>query len=151
VSLPAVNNAGRGGAPAPLGLVALVVLLAGTSCGQAELADARRDASGALEQVQELEGRVAELESALRASDAQLDGLVSSKAEFDEELKRLGRRMGRGIERLRAAVKDARQQVSSAGENAVAAVARAAELARDLAVLENRYDYHLRHYHGGGG
>jgi chromosome segregation ATPase len=139
----------RGRASVAVCLIALGLLLNG--CGSAgELEDVSRTAAGAAEQVEELEGRVAQLEEALAASDAELQTAAAERADFGRRLERVADHLGAGVKQLRVALAKARGNLSTASSNAASAVAEAAALARDLAVLQNRYDYHLRHYHGGG-
>jgi hypothetical protein len=49
---------------------------------------------------------------------------------------------------LRSALRDAEDDAAGALTDAGAAAARVEQVGRDLAVLTERYDYHLRRYHG---
>lgn len=106
---------------------------------QERLEEATSDATRALDKVSGLESRV--------------DGLSSSL----DDLRRDGTRFGADVEKLRESLSDLRSALrgvrsssSSALSEASSALAVAQQAARDLAVLEQRYEYHLRRYHGGG-
>ncbi|HEX2196678.1 MAG TPA: hypothetical protein VHJ76_07105 [Actinomycetota bacterium] len=129
---------------------AALVLAAGTFAGCARapsldpaakerLDDARESAAEAVAAVDDLEDRIAELEDDL--DDA---GRVS------ERVDRVTERLWDSLAKLRKSLDEAEAGASDASATAGAALGRAEQAARDLAVLGNRYDYHLRRYHGGG-
>ncbi len=129
---------------------AALVLAAGTfaGCARAEaldpaakerLDDARAAADEALEAVSVVEARIAGLEDDL--DDA---------ARVSDRVDRVSERLWASLARLGKSLDDLRAGAGAAAASADAALARAEQAARDLAVLDNRYDYHLRRYHGGG-
>lgn len=128
--------------------VALVVVaLFFGACGggepAADLEAARADANAALDAVDELTTRVDALEGELADSSRSVEKV---RADLDDAVASLK-------ESLRAAKAKASGASSKAADalaQAQAAAAEVAALARRLAVLEDRYDYHLKRYHGGG-
>lgn len=88
--------------------------------------------------------RVADLEADLLAAE---DG----RTKLDDRIAALGDRLDRSLERLKEALAEARSGSAQAADAAASALASAQSVASDLAVLEERYEYHLRRYHGGGG
>ena len=129
---------------------AALVLAAGTFAGCARapsldpaakerLDDAREAAAEAAAAVDDLEDRIAALED-------DLDDAAGVKERVDRVAERLWGSLGK----LRKSLDDVRSGASDAAATADAALSRAEQAARDLAVLGNRYDYHLRRYHGGG-
>ncbi len=101
-----------------------------------QLEAARAETQEALDAVDDLEGRFEELRTDLQASKKDSDDIA-------KELKDT-------IDALRADLKTIRNSSSSAADSAAAAAAEVAEVVRRLTVLEDRFDYHLRRYHGGG-
>lgn len=132
-----------------LRLVAAVVAIASVApaCGRAS-DDARAVADEALARIDGLEARIGELEAELEKARGRLKDARDIREQISRDVAALGRRLDRSLAGLRAAVSDVR---STASEGAAAAVAEAQGVARELGVLEQRYDYHLRRYHGGGG
>jgi outer membrane murein-binding lipoprotein Lpp len=128
-----------------IGAVVACALVAG--CGRGDLDtltrerldDAATGATQALDEVDALESRVDALASSF-ADDSRDDDRI------DEKVKKLRQT----LRDLRASLKSVRSSAGSAASEAGSALAEAQELARDLAVLEQRYEYHLRRYHGGG-
>lgn len=96
-------------------------------------------------------------EAALAAVEDLQDEIDDLRAEIADDTDSAGRDL-RGLERdLRRAIKDLRESFrslragnSQAESDAAAALARVSEVASDLEVLEERYNFHLRRYHGGG-
>lgn len=140
---------GAGASPSLLTrLVMLAVAVAGllAACGEAG-DDARVAADRALERVDSLEARVSDLEGALEAATEELDSGRALERRLSRDLDELADRLEGSVARTKANLSDVR---SSASEEASSALAQAQQVARDLEVLEERYDYHLRRYHGGG-
>jgi chromosome segregation ATPase len=109
------------------------------SSTQERLDDAATGATQALDEVDVLESRV--------------DALANSFAEVRRDREHIDakvKKLREALNDLRSSLKDVRSSAGSAASDAGAALAEAQELARDLAVLEQRYEYHLRRYHGGG-
>jgi chromosome segregation ATPase len=127
-------------AAAALVLVALVA----ASCGedkpavatQAELEAAQAETQEALDAIGSLEGRIADLESTMERKDRAADDLVSGLSDTLDQLKA-------SLKRIKAAAAQASSSAQLAAGEISAAVRR-------LTVLEDRYDYHLKRYHGGG-
>lgn len=91
----------------------------------------------------ELEERVEELEGELSDAD-------TARERAQDDLKAFRERFRESLKNLRAALGEVRTSSSSASDEVAAALAEARAVAADLEVLEERYNYHLRRYHGGG-
>jgi chromosome segregation ATPase len=106
---------------------------------------AGRDARRALQAAERLETRVADLESdveeTLRRGDLK---------ELKENLGSLRQKLRGALADLRAALGDVKGRIGSASSAADSAMARAEKIARDLAVLQDRFNFHLKRDHGGG-
>ncbi len=129
---------------------AALVLAAGTFAGCARapsldpaakerLDDARESAAEAVAAVDGLEERIAALEDDL-----------DEASRVSERVDRVSERLWASLAKLRKSLDDVRSGTDDAAASADAALGRAEQAARDLAVLGNRYDYHLRRDHGGG-
>lgn len=136
---------------------AALVLAAGTlaGCARAQaldpaekerLDDARTAAAEAMEAVDDLELRIEDLEDDLEeATD-----VTERVDKVSQRVGKVSERLWTSLAKLRASLDEVRAGAADAGATASSALARAEQAARDLAVLGNRYDYHLRRYHGGG-
>lgn len=106
---------------------------------------ARRNAAQALESVDDLR---AELEAELDDLAGQIEAAGSDDERFRSRLSRrldhLAKKLDRALERMAQRLEVAR----GAGATADSALAEARSVARELAVLDKRLDYHLRN-HGG--
>jgi chromosome segregation ATPase len=136
-----------------LGIAALLLAVssgcadtAGALSGSDETA--RRDASEALEAVEELRSELAtdlaDLAALREELDAQRRSGAQAEARLDRRLDRLADRLERSLARIARRV-EAAEGVS---ERVESALAEARSVARDLAVLDERLDYHLKN-HGG--
>lgn len=128
--------------------VALVVVaLIFGACGggepAADLEAARADAREALDAVGELTTRLDALEDELADSSGSVERV---RAELDDAVASLKE----SLKAAKAKTAGASSEAADALAQAQAAAAEVAALARRLAVLEDRYDYHLKRYHGGG-
>lgn len=129
---------------------AALVLAAGTfaSCARAEALD-----PAARERLDEAKATAAEAVEAVDDLELRIEGLEADLAEasrLGDRVDNVSERLWGSLARLRKSLDDVRAGASEGTETAQAAAARAEEVARGLAVLANRYDYHLRRYHGGG-
>lgn len=123
----------------------VLVALAAVACGEdkpavateAELEAARQETQEALEAIDSLEGRIAGLESEIERKDRSTDDLVTGLSET--------------LDQLKASLKRIKASASQASSAAQAAAGEISSAVRRLTVLEDRYDYHLKRYHGGGG
>jgi chromosome segregation ATPase len=106
-------------------------------------AEAKKEASAASDRAEQLEMRLDDLSS-------QLDRASRARAKMVERLGALRERLWGSINSVRAGLGESRSASAAAAADAAEALSRAGKVARDLAVLEGRYDYHLRRYHGGG-
>ena len=97
--------------------------------------DAMAAAERSLEAVDELEAEITTLEG--RLDDARRKG-----AALSSRLDKASKRLWESLARVRSSVTDASGSASSA-------VATAQSAARDIAVLTQRFDYHLRQTGGG--
>ncbi|MGH2749710.1 MAG: hypothetical protein ACRDK3_02360 [Actinomycetota bacterium] len=129
-------------------LVAVVVLASAAlpACGSGEgeqaLASAREQTREALARLERLEGRIDELESELGDARVSNDGV---SARLDD----LARKLKKSTARLEGSLGEAEGSATSAGGRAEEALGVAGEAARDISILTNRLNYHLRD-HGGG-
>lgn len=139
--------------------LAPVALLLAVACGGPnDLAESARDqleaattaADEAKAAAKAASKRVAELETRLDELTSALDRADQNQARFGGRLATLRERIWDSVQSLRGGLGDARSASGVAAAEADDALARASEVARDLAVLEQRYDYHLRRQHGGG-
>jgi chromosome segregation ATPase len=132
-------------------LLPLLVVIA-TACGdsQGNLDQARSAAVRALERVERLEAR-------LQAVDRELESVSNQSVRASRAGQRLRDRLTATGQRLTAALTGIRESIGaltataeSTMGDASSALTEARRAARDLAILQQRYDYHLRRYHGGG-
>lgn len=129
----------------PLMARAALALLIALSFGACASADAPSEPSTETTQaLSAIEDRVADLEADLLAAE-------DDRTKLDDRIAALGDKLDRSLERLREALAEARSGSSQAADSAASALATAQSVASDLSVLEERYEYHLRRYHGGGG
>ena len=129
--------------------IAALVLAALAACGDAgggpvasSDETARRDASQALDAVEELR---AELEAQVTSLSDQLDAAEGDEAALLKKIARLSSRLDRAVSRVDRRF-DATAGAATAAESALA---EARSVARDLAVLDERLDYHLKSHPGG--
>jgi septal ring factor EnvC (AmiA/AmiB activator) len=150
VNLRSITSARRSYWAGALCGACLLVLPAG--CGRADddLAAARRAALEAGRQLDDLDTRVDELATAIQSTELELASSDRERERLATRLERTAKRLRGSLTRLRNAMGEAQASSSDASSAASTALARAEELVRSLAVLQNRYDYHLRHHHGGG-
>jgi chromosome segregation ATPase len=139
--------------------LAPVALLLAVACGGPDdLAASARDeiqaaaeaAAEAKEEARAASDRAEELEMRLDDLSSKLDRASKARAKMIERLAVLRDRLWASINSVRAGLGDSRSTSAAAAADAAEALSRATRVARDLAVLEGRYDYHLRRYHGGG-
>jgi outer membrane murein-binding lipoprotein Lpp len=147
VSLPSMGAGRWRSRRLRLAAAVIAVALLALACGRAT-DEARAVADQALERIDGLEARVAELEDALDIARGRLKDARDFEDRVSRDIDSLGRRLVRSVANVRASITDVR---AAASEGAAGALAEAQQVARDLAILEQRYDYHLRRYHGGGG
>ncbi|MDQ5815964.1 MAG: hypothetical protein M3516_06700 [Actinomycetota bacterium] len=126
-------------------VVSLAVLTAcgsdaGSGGGDAALAEARAETAAAIDEVRTLARRVDELESKRLAEERSRQRMAAG----------LKTRIGDLARRLGDALASVREATDSAAASADSAVAQIGSITRDLSVLEERFDYHLRNSNGGG-
>ena len=131
-----------------VGLLGLA-LVAAAACGDGgeSVDNARAAADSAIEQVEELTARIESLESEL---DDALNQAEKSDRALAGRLDGARGRLDKALDRLRKSTDAAAGAAETAAANSSSALAKAEEAARSLNVLQERYDYHLRRYHGGG-
>ena len=128
-------------------LAAVVILASFTlsACGSGEgdeaLAAAQQRAEDALQGVRELEKRTGELET-------ELGDLRSEGNDVTSRLDALAAKLNTKTEKLESSIADAKSSASSAAGEAGDALGTADEAAREISILTNRLNYHLRN-HGG--
>ena len=126
--------------------VALFLALCMSACAAGETP--REPSAETTEALALLEDRIAELEAEIRDD---LESEADDRAKLDGRLDGLAGKLERSLERLREALSGVKGGSAEARDAAASALATAQAVASDLNVLEKRYDYHLRRYHGGGG
>ncbi len=139
----------KAAAVAALVMIALAALIV-SARGSAQPSEATQAAAqaqarrleAALVQIDGLQERTVELE-------AELAELADGRQATGTQLDRVSGRLWASMAKLRAALAKARSTGSSASSDAAAALANASAVMRDLSILENRFEYHLRQ-HGGG-
>ena len=95
-------------------------------------------------QIDALEDRTEQLEAELAEATAEAAG-----DDLDLRLDRASERLWASVTKLREALSETKAAGDSAAEDAGSALANASAALRDLTILENRFEYHLRR-HGGG-
>jgi chromosome segregation ATPase len=138
--------------PMRRGAAAVAILAVLGACGDAEALDpaVERRIEQALERAEDAEKSVAGLERRIENLSARLTAAEDARDELAAVLDAKTSRLRRAIRDARAAIDGARGSADSAAHEASSALAEARKAARDLSVLGQRYDYHLKRYHGGG-
>lgn len=142
-----------------VGVLVVLALVGGAyAAAQGDGDGDAQEAAGedALGEIAALEARVAELEDALAASRHEDDVL---KQRMRKGAKKLGGTMGElrvslgdlraSLGEVEAASDSAAAKAGSLASEIDAAMAAVESVATELDVLTNRFDYHLRRYHGG--
>ena len=114
----------------------------GSGQGDEQLARAQEQSQQALDRIGELEGRLDELQG-------DLDAARTGNEDLTGRLDALRGKLERSIDKLRGSLDELEGSVAGASADADEALGVAGEAARDISVLGNRLDYHLRN-HGGG-
>ena len=132
----------RAGPPGSLATLTAVVAVAGvlSACGRAT-DEARAAATRALDELSTLKERVTELEAALEETAAEVHVARRIETRFAKDLDALSARLDRSLDAIRSNLSEVR---NSSSEGVSTAVAGAQGVARDLEVLEERFNYHLR-------
>lgn len=126
--------------------VALFLALFMGACAAAETPG--EPSAETTEALASLEDRIAQLEADL---EEELESGGADRAKLEGKLDDLAGKLERSLDRLRDALDGLRGGSAEIREAADSALATARSVASDLSVLEERYEYHLRRYHGGGG
>jgi chromosome segregation ATPase len=136
-----------------------VALLLAVACGGPDdlAASARDEIAAAVDAAQEAQDvasaaadHAADLEKRMERVRVELEHAEDARSRMVARLATLRERLWASISSLRTGLGDARSMSGAAAAEADDALARAGQVARDLSVLQQRYDYHLRRYHGGG-
>lgn len=120
-------------------LVAAAAAAVLVSCGS----DGTGAGTAAADDVARLERRVGDLTAELRELKAGSDRAARQAAARTD-------RLWEAVARLRRGLAGMAQDLEGATTASDAAAAEVAAAVRELSVLTERYDYHLRRYHGGG-
>ncbi|MEA2487759.1 MAG: hypothetical protein QOF16_1413 [Actinomycetota bacterium] len=121
-------------------LVAVLSTACGTSSGPS-LDSVSKRASDAAAAVSSLRSEVAGLKSQLQAAAA-------AKKKTLDHVAALNHQLNKAVARLDRATRDAKTAAKTASSSASSALADAQQAIRDLAILTQRFDYHLRHSGG---
>ena len=124
-------------------------LLALAGCGRDAPETGSKDTE-AIEVAEEAMSAIADLEAESDELASALDDLKADRKGLSKRLANVAGRLRSSIGDLRAALADAEGEATSASGSAGAAVDKAESALRELSILENRFDYHLRNGHGGG-
>ena len=126
------------------------VLLTLSACGddgggsRDAAAEAAQTAEEALEATEELTGDVADLQEEL---DEGLADAGAADDRVDRRLKAISQRLSNALADVRSSIESVRATADGASGDVASALSRAEAAARDLAVLESRFDYHLKNGH----
>lgn len=96
------------------------------------------------------EEAVADLQRELNGVESRLDDLTADRKQLSGRLERVSTALWDSLRRLRGDVAAAADGSKSALARVEDAAADAEGAARQLSVLEDRFEYHLRQDHGGG-
>lgn len=128
-------------------LVALLFVACGDDtpapASSEEVEAARAETAEIAELAEQLEQRVAELQ-------AEIDHASTREEDLGTELERAVEKLTGSIDKLKSSLGRTRDSTSEAAAAAASAAAQIGEAVRRLTIIENRYDFHLRRYHGGG-
>jgi uncharacterized protein YoxC len=132
----------------------LVILALGTlvlpACGPGEETDeAERAAAEQAERLDEALGEIEDLKLRTQELEDELAVIEDDRQAKAADLDRVSERLWASLAKLRGALADAKASVDSASSEASSALANAGAAAREVTILENRFEYHLRQ-HGGG-
>lgn len=128
--------------------VAALVVAALAGCGESSNPlsgsdqTARRDAAEALDAVDELR---AELEDDVAGLRAEVEAAEGSEASLLRQIEKLSDRLDRALARVQRRF----EGLAGVSQSAESALSEARAVARDLAVLDERLDYHLKNHRGG--
>lgn len=81
---------------------------------------------------------------------AQIEAAETDTGDLGDRLDRSAAKLTKALDRLRERLGSNKDSIDSAAAQASAAAAEVAAAIRRLSVLEDRFDYHLKRYHGGG-
>jgi septal ring factor EnvC (AmiA/AmiB activator) len=125
-------------------VICSAALLGACGSGEADeqLARAQEQSEQALDRIGELEDRLDELQG-------DLDAARASNEDLTGRLDAVRGKLEKSIDGLRGSLEQLEDSVAGADADADEALGAAGEAARDISVLGNRLDYHLRN-HGGG-
>lgn len=126
-------------------LVLLFIALVFTACATDEEPVVERPDEATTAALAELEERIEVLEDELADAEAARDRAKDDLKAFRGRFKSLKS----SVKDLRSSLADVRS-TSATSDEVAGALSAARAVAADLEVLEERYDYHLRRYHGGG-
>jgi outer membrane murein-binding lipoprotein Lpp len=143
VTMPGMNRTA-------LVFVALAVALGGCGTDSPAPADSGASEEMTAEMTAEIEavtGDVADLTAEVERLSGEIRALRRFKRAAEPRFGRLGERLRTALDSLRASLAEVRSSAGAAAAESSDALARAEEVARDLAVLEQRYEVHMRRYH----
>lgn len=134
---------------AALMVVIVALFVACGDDGETRAADER--VTDVIRQAEDTAATVDALTSTVEDLEAELDDLRSEGEDASAALKALRKKLNGALADLRTSLKDAKGKGDAAQASAASAASRAAEIARELTILEDRFNFHLKSDHKGGG
>jgi cell division protein FtsB len=136
----------------PLRLVVALLILAALAAGawilvaslQAKSVEADAAGQAAAEAAAEADATLERMSARVASLQKRIEKLESDGDRLGARVGRIGDRLWSAVGNLRAALHEARSNTVAANDAAAGALQRAEAAARDLTVLEDRFDYHLR-------
>lgn len=135
-----------------IGVVLLVLALAAlilSACGREISHEATRAAAEQGRLLEEARAEIAALEERTRELEESLARVEDQRDIAGTRVDRVSERLWSSLAKLREALSETKASGKSAAGDAASALANASAALRDLTILENRFEYHLRQ-HGGG-
>ena len=135
-----------------MGLIALLLVAAGSSaCASGAGAGTGPGARAAPSEAKDVLEAVSKLEHRYTAMRRRLAVANAANRAMTERLDGMSHGLWRAAGKLRTAVGELKSQIgvaAGAQTSATSALDKALQISRDLSVLEQRFDYHLRHSGG---
>lgn len=125
--------------------LACVAALGSVSCGDGSERPDGAVASASQEALDDALGSIEALETRADQLEAEIDHLAADKESASKRLDVISDRLWQSLGKLRTSIRELGEESSAAADSAASALATAQQAAKDLAVLESRFEYHLSH------